>query len=52
MTPERSERIGNVLVEEFYWAGELVVYVDHHLTREYFEEAVARVRKEQEKATP
>lgn len=31
MTPERSETINQHLVEEYYWAGELVVYVDHHL---------------------
>lgn len=43
MTPDRKITIGGSRVEEFYWAGKMVVYVDNQLTGETFEEAVKRL---------
>lgn len=31
MTPNRKQIIDNHMVEEFYWNGKFVVYVDHKL---------------------
>lgn len=31
MSPLRKQQIGAHLIEEYYWSGELVVYVDHQL---------------------
>jgi hypothetical protein len=30
MTPERKCKVTDKLVEEYYWAGKMVVYIDHH----------------------
>lgn len=39
MTPSRSETINGRKVEEFYWAGDHVVYIDNHLMHWTFEAA-------------
>lgn len=38
MSPERRKKIGGKLVEEFYWAGALAVYVDHHAVEGTFDD--------------
>ena len=44
MTPERKHRAANgALVEEYYWGGKLVVYIDHHATEQTYSEACAFV---------
>lgn len=43
MSPERKAKIGGHTVEEFWWAGKRVVYIDNRLTDETFEAAVARL---------
>lgn len=43
MTPERSKVIDGSRVEEFYWAGKMVVYIDSTLTGETFEQACKRL---------
>lgn len=43
MSPERRKWIDNKLVEEYYWAGKMVVYIDHHATKETFEQACERL---------
>lgn len=50
MTPERKEKIGPHILEEYYWAGKIVVYIDNSLTDETFN--VARMRLKLEKAKP
>jgi hypothetical protein len=37
MTPERTLTVNGKKVEEFYWAGKLIVYVDHHLVETDFD---------------
>lgn len=50
MSPERKAIIGEHKVEEYYWAGKMVVYVDNHLVNtETFDEACRRVTKVQHK---
>lgn len=39
MSPDRKKIIGNVKIEEYYWAGKIVVYVDNHLSDLSFEDA-------------
>ena len=36
MSPERKETINGQLIEEYYWAGKAVVYLDHHLVEQPF----------------
>ena len=38
MTPERTEKIYGQLVEEFYWNGRMVVYVNNAKTEGTFDE--------------
>lgn len=40
MTPERRVLVGDHTVEEFYWAGDMVVYVDHQLVKKSYEQIV------------
>ena len=42
MTPERKIIINGKLIEEYYWAGRMVVYVDHFLQREKTYEQVIK----------
>lgn len=44
MTPDRKEQIGPHKVEEFYWAGKMIVYVDNKLSSETFEAAVDGIK--------
>jgi hypothetical protein len=46
MNPERQTWIGDKHIEEFYWAGSLVVYVNHFLSEMTYSEAVAHYQKE------
>ena len=39
MSPDRKKIIGSVVVEEFYWAGRQVVYVNNRLSELPFEAA-------------
>lgn len=43
MTPDRKITIAGSRVEEFYWAGKMVVYVNNQLVSESFDEAVKRL---------
>lgn len=43
MSPDRVKVIDEHKVEEFYWAGKMIVYIDHHLTEETFEQACNRL---------
>ena len=45
MTPERKEMIGGHKVEEYYWNGKMVVYVDNKKTEETFAESCKRLRE-------
>jgi len=40
MEPNRYKIIGRHVIEEFYWNGRFVVYVDHKLTDKGFEQAI------------
>ena len=46
MTPERSTSINGRRIDEFYWHGEMVVYIDHRATEESYDDAVARLQEE------
>lgn len=46
MSPERKTIIDDRKVEEFYWAGKLVVYIDNRLTDETYEAACKRLNLE------
>lgn len=45
MTPEKKKVINGRTVEQYYWAGEWVTYVDGHLVPETFDEAVDKIAK-------
>ncbi len=38
MIPERTKRVAGKKVEEFYWAGALVVYVDNRADNRSFDD--------------
>lgn len=40
MNPERDALINGILVEEFYWNGGMVVYVNNRRSDKTFEEAI------------
>lgn len=44
MTPERKIEIDGHLIEEYYWAGKLVVYLDHRVIDQTYEEVQKMVR--------
>jgi len=46
MSPERKKWIGDTLVEEYYWNGKMVVYIDHHVTKENFLEACINLKNQ------
>lgn len=38
MKPERSKTINGKLVEEFYWCGKMVVYVNSRLSEQKYDD--------------
>jgi len=44
MTPEKKKVINGHKIEEFYWAGRYVVYIDNHLFEGSFDKAVKSVQ--------
>ena len=46
MSPERKTIIDDTEVEEYYWAGRMVVYIDNRLTNETYEAACKRLNLE------
>jgi hypothetical protein len=40
MSPERSKVVGDQKIEEFYWAGKMVVYINNWLSALSYEAAV------------
>lgn len=48
MSPERKEIVNGKKVEEYYWSGKMVVYVDNHGVEMTFEEACDAIRNGRE----
>lgn len=44
MTPERTENIDGTTVREFYWAGDMVVYVNNRIVNDTFDHVCATLR--------
>jgi hypothetical protein len=40
MTPQRKTTIGIYKIEEYYWNGKMVVYVNNKLTEKTYEEVI------------
>ena len=45
MSPEKTKKIGPHLIEEFYWNGKMIIYVDNKKTNETFESACRGVEE-------
>lgn len=43
ITPERKEVINGNEIEEIYWAGKFIVYINNRLYKGSFEEAVKQL---------
>lgn len=43
MSPDRKTVINGKMVEEYYWAGKYVVYIDGHLFDGSYETALAKL---------
>lgn len=43
MYPKRETTVKGHKIEEFYWAGSMVVYVDNHLVHESYNQAIQRL---------
>lgn len=48
MSPRRKEMIGWNKVEEYYWGGNIAVFINNKKTLETFEQAVARLEDKNE----
>jgi hypothetical protein len=48
MTPERTVTLNRHKVEEFCWAGKMVVYVNNRLVAMPFDKAVSMARRSEE----
>lgn len=48
MQPQRKCTINGKLIEQYYWAGELVVCVDHYAVETTYDQAVEAIRREAE----
>lgn len=46
MNPERKELINGILVEEYYWAGKLIVYQNNRLVEGTYEEVINKINNE------
>ncbi len=46
MTPDRKQIVNYKKIEEYYWNGRMVVYVDNQATDETFQQAVERAKQE------
>lgn len=44
MSPDRKETVNGKLVEEYYWAGEYVVYVDHRAANGSYDKIIENLR--------
>ena len=44
MNPARKEYANGQMVEEYYWNGRMIVYIDNKLSGETFDDAVSRLR--------
>jgi len=40
MNPERTKTINGTTIEEYYWAGKFVVYINNKLSDYTFEQAI------------
>ena len=45
MSPDRKDTINGHRIEEFYWAGRMVTYVDNQLTSASYDAACALARE-------
>lgn len=45
MTPDRAAVINGKSIKEYYWAGEMVVYIDNRLSGMTFDMACERERE-------
>ena len=45
MSPTNQTQVGDYKIEEFYWAGGYVVYVNNRAVTESFDEAVELAKK-------
>jgi len=49
MLPEKQMKIGNFLIQQYYWNGRLVIYVNHHKTPLTWNEAIDFYKKTRKK---
>ena len=47
MKPKRNEKIGRHIVEEFYWNGKMIIYIDNHISDLSWEKAIKACRESQ-----
>lgn len=52
MSPSRSKIVNGVQVQEYYWNGKHVVYVDHRLVAKCFDDACADAAARKEGQQP
>lgn len=46
MQPDRRKIIGEHKIEEYYWAGKKVVYIDNRLTEQPFDKACEELKED------
>lgn len=45
MAPERRHYVNGYKIEEYYWAGKMVVYIDNRAFEGTFEEAIEKCNR-------
>jgi len=46
MTPQRKETVNGHLIEEFYWNGRSVIYIENHKFHGCFDDAISTSKKQ------
>lgn len=49
MLPIRRKKIGSLVIEEFHWCGEAIVYVNNYLDERTFEEVCAEAENHKDR---
>ncbi len=49
MMPDRKVIVNKKLIEEYYWGGKMVVYIDHFSSDLTYDDAVSAERLKEEK---
>ncbi len=47
MSPDKKEIVNGKKVEEYYWGGKYVVYIDNRLFKGTYKEAITQIKRDE-----